>query len=158
MELTDWFTTHIFGYSGFYNLYIGKLWQVQHVPTTPRLWEAEEERPPEIVDFISGQPQVEDTVKKQLIQLTYDFSLGNRVGKSGNLDGYVITGQTASVANQEFSVAHKWNKIPKFFFIIYQDGKYPIYKGDTAWTADTVYFKCESTDMVFYIILFGEDT
>lgn len=157
MVLNNMTQLQIYSYSGDNNMYKGKIWAVQVMPSGTVVWEKEEERPPEIVDFVSGQPKIDPLVRKQLVQLIYNFNMGEGVGKAGNINGYIVQGTTPAVGNEEFSIAHKFNVIPKFFFTIMKNGKYSPYKGDTAWTKDTVYLKCESTNMNFYILLFGEE-
>ena len=140
-----------------YSGYLGTIYSVFPAATIPRLWAKEKARPPEINDWVSDRPGIDPNVKTQIIDMIYHLNLGQANGKAGNVEGFVVSGVTDSIADTEFEIEHDYGKVPKYYMIYRQDKAYPIYKGDTAWTKDKVYLKCHSTDMNFTIMLFGEE-
>jgi len=138
--------------------YLGTIYSPVGKATEARIFVPEEERPPRLIDFVSGQEQIDQLIKQQFKNLIYDFSLGQSSGKAGNVDGFIVNAKTPSAANTEFEVAHKYRKIPKFFFIIQQDKQGTIFKSGTKFNEDTIFLKSDATDMTFFLLLFGEDT
>ncbi len=52
---------------------------------------------------------------------------------------------TPAAADEEFSVPHGLNSVPKRFIVVDQDKAGSVYRGVKAWTRDSAYLKCSAT-------------
>ena len=62
---------------------------------------------------------------------------------------------TAGSADVEFTVTHELNTTPKEAFVVRRGGNGDLYKGSTAWTDTSAYFKSTLANQDYYIIIFS---
>jgi len=77
----------------------------------------------------------------------------NNATQDQNIQGYKASGTTPGSANVEFSINHSLGRIPIGFIVINLNAAAIIYSSTTAWTANTIYLKCNGTSVGYSIIV-----
>jgi len=82
--------------------------------------------------------------------------LGIIIEAINRLQYYDIQEVEFGLADTEVEVEHDLGIVPSYYTVIKQDLAGSIYLGDSAWTNSKVYFKCDATDVVSSIKIWGE--
>ncbi len=57
-------------------------------------------------------------------------------------------------ADTETSVTHSLGRVPSDIIVTYQDKAGTLYDSGTAWTASTLYFKCDVAEVTYRLLVF----
>ena len=96
----------------------------------------------------------DQSVRKQLDEILYRISFGSTSGeKAGNFDGEWIQFTSASVANNENTIAHNLDRVPTGYIVGQRNGAGILYNGSTTWTDTNIYLKCDASSITFRIFV-----
>jgi len=81
------------------------------------------------------------------------FGDANSGSNGENIQGQFQVFTSSSTVDTEFSVSHTVGAVPIGWLLVSKDKAGDLYKGDTEWTSDTVYFKSSVASVSYTIFL-----
>jgi hypothetical protein len=92
---------------------------------------------------------VKDPATEILLQEIFrNIDLGNAAhdSKAGNFNAMYVQDTDTGVANTEFTVAHKLDRVPVAYITGYISKAGVIYDSGTTWTTTNMYLKCDAAN------------
>lgn len=93
-----------------------------------------------------GESRFDEGLTVELAKYVYDLAslLNGGVRLDENCHVALVTVADTGLADTEFEVAHTLRRIPTGFIVINRDAACIVYDSGTAWTATTIYLKCNT--------------
>lgn len=112
-------------------------------------------KPEQVLQWHSEQHVVKSLQRTYQI-LRGNVSYGTLVpGDPGqNISGYPVTVTTPGVANTEFAVTHKLNRVPVGFHVMTKNGPTDVYQSTTLWTKTQIFLKATGTNVKVTLFIF----
>lgn len=91
-------------------------------------------------------------IEEVLINLTNLLNRG--LSFTDNFDFEELSATAHATPDTEFSVTHTLERVPSRFIVVDIDEGGVVYKGTTAWTSTTVYFKCTTGGTAIKVLVY----
>jgi len=89
---------------------------------------------------------------RRLLASVNFISFGDGID-SINIDGQWLTFLTDPTPDTQFSVTHGLKRIPVGYIVMGKDRAADLYDGTTAWTIDTIYWRCNVASAAITVFL-----